>query len=48
MFSGYVCRKEALAAAFGENCKKIQLILNVSEVCLSLIKLIVSCHIFVT
>lgn len=31
-FSGYVCPKEALAAALGENCKKVQLILNVSEV----------------
>ncbi|XP_061369912.1 uncharacterized protein LOC133312686 [Gastrolobium bilobum] len=31
MFSGYVCPKEALAASFGENCKKVQLILNVSE-----------------
>nr|KYP48979.1 hypothetical protein KK1_029279 [Cajanus cajan] len=30
-FSGYVCPKEALAAALGENCKKLQLILNVSE-----------------
>ncbi|TKY60505.1 Tyrosyl-DNA phosphodiesterase 1 [Spatholobus suberectus] len=30
-FSGYVCPKEALAAALGENCKKVQLILNVSE-----------------
>lgn len=32
-FSGYVCPKEALAAALGENCQKVQLILNVSEVC---------------
>ncbi|KAJ1404997.1 Tyrosyl-DNA phosphodiesterase I [Sesbania bispinosa] len=30
-FSGYVCPKEALAAAVGENIKKVQLILNVSE-----------------
>ncbi|KAL2342846.1 hypothetical protein Fmac_004131 [Flemingia macrophylla] len=30
-FSGYVCPKEALAAALGENCNKLQLILNVSE-----------------
>ncbi|QCD84925.1 uncharacterized protein LOC114178827 isoform X1 [Vigna unguiculata] len=30
-FSGYVCAKEALAAAMGENSKKVQLILNVSE-----------------
>ncbi|XP_073225825.1 uncharacterized protein [Cicer arietinum] len=30
-FSGYVCPKEALAAALGENCQKVQLILNVSE-----------------
>ncbi|XP_027341229.1 uncharacterized protein LOC113854452 isoform X2 [Abrus precatorius] len=30
-FSGYVCPKEALAAALGENCKKVQLVLNVSE-----------------
>lgn len=32
-FSGYVCPKEALAAALGENSQKLQLILNVSEVC---------------
>lgn len=30
-FSGYVCPKEALAAALGENSLKVQLILNVSE-----------------
>ncbi|KAK7358738.1 hypothetical protein VNO77_00676 [Canavalia gladiata] len=30
-FSGYLCPKEALAAALGENCKKVQLIINVSE-----------------
>ncbi|KAI9079645.1 hypothetical protein K1719_038266 [Acacia pycnantha] len=30
-FSGYVCPKEALAAALGENCKIVQLILYVSE-----------------
>ncbi|KAF7834080.1 tyrosyl-DNA phosphodiesterase [Senna tora] len=30
-FSGYVCPKEALAAALEENCKKVQLILYVSE-----------------
>ncbi|WJX47851.1 hypothetical protein P8452_34493 [Trifolium repens] len=30
-FSGYVCPKEALAAALGENCQKVQLMLNVSE-----------------
>ncbi|CAK8579070.1 unnamed protein product [Lathyrus sativus] len=30
-FSGYVYPKEALAAASGENCQKVQLILNVSE-----------------
>ncbi|XP_028766135.1 uncharacterized protein LOC114724031 isoform X1 [Neltuma alba] len=30
-FSGYVCPKEALAAALGENSKKVQLILYVSE-----------------
>ncbi|KAK7399309.1 hypothetical protein VNO78_10490 [Psophocarpus tetragonolobus] len=30
-FSGYVCPKEALEAALGENCKKVQLILHVSE-----------------
>ncbi|XP_068470706.1 uncharacterized protein [Phaseolus vulgaris] len=30
-FSGYVCPKEARAAAIGENSKKVQLILNVSE-----------------
>ena len=32
-FSGYVCPKEVLAAALGESCNKVQLILNVSEVC---------------
>lgn len=32
-FSGYVYPKEALAAASGENSQKVQLILNVSEVC---------------
>lgn len=31
-FSGYICPKEALAAALGENCKTVQLILYVSEV----------------
>ncbi|KAK7318364.1 hypothetical protein RJT34_03063 [Clitoria ternatea] len=31
MFSGYVCPKEALAAALGESCKKVQLTLNVSQ-----------------
>ncbi|RDX75863.1 Tyrosyl-DNA phosphodiesterase 1, partial [Mucuna pruriens] len=30
-FSGYLCPKEVLTAALGENCKKVQLILNVSE-----------------
>ncbi|KAL1364602.1 hypothetical protein AAHE18_03G228300 [Arachis hypogaea] len=30
-FSGYVCPKEALAAALGENPNKVQLILNVSR-----------------
>ncbi|KAK7291502.1 hypothetical protein RIF29_06698 [Crotalaria pallida] len=30
-FSGYLCPKEALAAALGENCKKVLLVLNVSE-----------------
>ncbi|KAL3001504.1 hypothetical protein AAZX31_08G006000 [Glycine max] len=30
-FSGYVCPKEVLAAALGESCNKVQLILNVSE-----------------
>ncbi|KAI4343525.1 hypothetical protein L6164_010864 [Bauhinia variegata] len=30
-FSGYVCPKEALAAALGENCKKVQLVLYVSR-----------------
>lgn len=33
IFSGCVCPEEALAAALGENSKKVQLILNVSEVC---------------
>jgi len=32
-FSGYVCPKEAVAAARGENSKKVQLMLSVSEVC---------------
>jgi hypothetical protein len=32
-FSGYVCPKEALAAALGGNCIKVQLILHVSQVC---------------
>lgn len=31
-FSGYVCPKEALAAALGGNRKKVQLILHVSQV----------------
>ncbi|KAK4282233.1 hypothetical protein QN277_013633 [Acacia crassicarpa] len=30
-FSGYICPKEALAVALGENCKIVQLILYVSE-----------------
>ncbi|OIW00221.1 hypothetical protein TanjilG_27472 [Lupinus angustifolius] len=31
MFSGFVCPKEALAVALGENCTKVLLILNVSK-----------------
>ena len=32
-FSGYVCPKEALAAALGRNSLKVQLMLHVSQAC---------------